>query len=180
MAFSYTRFSWWWWAGKEKEPVSNESSVNSSTDWGLGFREPNAVKFSSFKEAKVASSPRKVRRKWQSREQRIVDKEHDVVLVPSDGVLLSGSDTDDSDWSVGWLEPHAPDFQSDDEADNSFAVLVPCYKHDCKEVEEPNNQFMSAIRNLPAVYSDGKLVVTLQLFLEISEQCNFINVILRF
>ncbi|KAJ0494707.1 hypothetical protein HanIR_Chr12g0600501 [Helianthus annuus] len=45
-----------------------------------------------------------------------------------------------SDWSVGWMEPHAPEFfNSDDEdadagavADNSFAVLVPCYRNDCK------------------------------------------------
>ncbi|KAL2538523.1 hypothetical protein Fot_04945 [Forsythia ovata] len=71
------------------------------------------------------------------------------------------SESDDSDWSIGWLEPHAPDFQSDDDADDSFAVLVPCYRLDCKELEgkeeETGNQFLSAIRNLPNQYSvEGK------------------------
>lgn len=58
------------------------------------------------------------------------------------------------------MEPHAPDFfQSDDDddsdavADNSFAVLVPCYRNDCKafkteEVAQPqhhnsSNQFLN-------------------------------------
>ncbi|KAH6803799.1 hypothetical protein C2S51_032046 [Perilla frutescens var. frutescens] len=104
-----------------------------------------------------SSSNRKVKKKWKSREERSrrIDKEYDVVLVPSDGVCLSGSESDDSDWSIGWLEPHAPDFQSDDEADDSFAVLVPCYRHDSKQVkeyeEEPTNPFFNAVRNLPLV-----------------------------
>lgn len=51
-----------------------------------------------------------------------------MVLVPQDGgCCLSGSDSEDSDWSVGCFEPHAPDFCSDSEPDNSFAVLVRCY-----------------------------------------------------
>nr|GMC57278.1 Amelogenin, X like [Ipomoea batatas] len=130
MAVSLSRFSWWLWGGKEKESLAAKgSSVNSLQDWGPGFREqPETVKF------------------WS---------EYDVVLVPSDDVCLSGSESDDSDWSIGWLEPHAPDFQSDDEADNSFAVLVPCYRDDCKAlvVEEPSNQFLSAIKSLSNEYS---------------------------
>ncbi len=80
------------------------------------------------------------------------------MLVPSDGACLSGSESDDSDWSIGWLEPHAPDFLSDDETDGNFAVLVPCYRHGCKElVEDPNDHLLSAIKNLPNEYSaDGK------------------------
>ncbi|XP_078433259.1 uncharacterized protein LOC144704646 [Wolffia australiana] len=40
--------------------------------------------------------------------------------------------SDDSDWSIGWLEPHTPDFFADAEPpepdpESSFAVLVPCY-----------------------------------------------------
>lgn len=157
MAVSLTRFSWWWWGGKEKEPVSNGSSVNSLSDWGFGLREPDNLNFRSVTAAKMASSTRKVKRKWKSREERRrVDKEYDVVVVPSDGVCLSGSESDDSDWSIGWLEPHAPDFQSDDEADGSFAVLVPCYRHDYKGMEmEPKNPFFSAIQNLPNEYSAG-------------------------
>ncbi|KAL3527546.1 hypothetical protein ACH5RR_012202 [Cinchona calisaya] len=156
MALSLTGFSWWWWSGKEKEPISNGSSMNSLSDWGFGLREPEDLKFRSVKAAKMVSlSSRKVKRKWKSREERRrIDKEYDVVLVPSDGVCLSGSESDDSDWSIGWLEPHAPDFQCDDEADDSFAVLVPCYRHDFTEFEkEPCNQFLSAIKNLPNEYS---------------------------
>ncbi|CAA2993570.1 Hypothetical predicted protein [Olea europaea subsp. europaea] len=171
MALSFTRFSWWWSAEKEKEQVSNGSSVNSLnslSDWGLGLRgEPEGLKFPSVKGTNSRmppwSSNRKLKKKWKSREERRrIDKEYDVVVVPSDGVCLSGSESDDSDWSIGWLEPHAPGFQSDDEADGSFAVLVPCYRHDCEELEGVDeegtgSQFLSAIRNLPNQYSsEGK------------------------
>ncbi|KAI3451243.1 hypothetical protein Pfo_007908 [Paulownia fortunei] len=170
MALSFTRFPWLWLGGKEKEQVSNGSlinSINSLGDWGVGLRgEAESLKFYSVKEVDrrvpSSSSNRKVKRKWKSREERSrrIDKEYDVVLVPSDGVCLSGSESDDSDWSIGWLEPHAPGFQSDDEADGSFAVLVPCYRHDCKEVkekeEEPCVPFFNAVKNLPIDYSaDG-------------------------
>lgn len=163
MAVSLTRLSWWWWGGKEKEPVSNgSSSMNPLQDFGFGLKEQgDSLKFKSVRGANnvASSTTRKVKRKWKSREERIkrVDKKYDVVLVPSDGVCLSGSESDDSDWSIGWLEPHAPDFQNDDEADDSFAVLVPCYRHDCiREIGEPNNQFLSAIENLSNEYSAGK------------------------
>ena len=157
MAVSFPRISWWMWGGKDKEPVSNGSSLNSTPDWGLGLREHDTVKFPSVKRADVTSSSRKVKRKWQSREERRIDREYDVVLVPSDGVCLSGSESDDSDWSIGWLEPHAPDFLSDDETDRTFAVLVPCYRHGCKElVEDPNDHLLSAIKNLRNEYSAGK------------------------
>ncbi|KAG8383611.1 hypothetical protein BUALT_Bualt04G0031900 [Buddleja alternifolia] len=156
MALSFTRFPWLWLGGKEKDQVPNGSlinSLNSLNDWGLGLRgEPENLKFYSVKgidDRRVPSS-RKAKRKWKSREDRSrgIDKEYDVVLVPSDGVGLSGSESDDSDWSIGWLEPHAPDFQSDDEGDDhSFAVLVPCYRNDCnafKEMEEDEPKNYSA------------------------------------
>lgn len=158
MAVSLTRFSWWVWGGKEKEPVvANGSSVNSSSDWGLGMREMDSLKFSNVKGAKMASSSRKIKKKWNSREERRIDKEYDVVLVPSDGVCLSGSESDDSDWSIGWLEPHAPDFQSDDEVDDSFAVLVPCYRNDVKKSEEvANTQLLTAYKNTSDEHSDER------------------------
>ncbi|KAG8373442.1 hypothetical protein BUALT_Bualt11G0024700 [Buddleja alternifolia] len=167
MALSFTRFPWLWLGGKEKEQISNGSlinSINSLSDFGLGLRgESEGLKFYPVKggitRMPSSSSNRKTKRKWKSREERIkrVDKEYDVVLVPSDCSCLSGSESDDSDWSIGWLEPHAPDFQSDDEGDDSFAVLVPCYRHNCKELEEkemePSFQFMSDVKNLPNDYS---------------------------
>lgn len=53
-----------------------------------------------------------------------------MVIVPSDGGgCISGSESDGSDWSIGWLEPHPHDFcTSDGESEDSFAVLVPCYR----------------------------------------------------
>jgi hypothetical protein len=55
-----------------------------------------------------------------------MDPEFDLVIVPADGISMSGSDSEDSDWSVGWFEPHHSDF-TDNELEDSFAVLVPCY-----------------------------------------------------
>lgn len=153
MAVSFTGFSWRLWSGKEKEPVSNGSSLNSSFEWGFSLREPETVKFPSVKGTKIAAPHRKVKRKWQSREQRRIDREFDAEVVPSDGVCLSGSESDDPDWSIGWLEPHGPGFESDD----GLAVLVPSYRSGCKKVvESSNNQLFSAIKNLSNEFSPGK------------------------
>ena len=86
-----------------------------------------------------------------------MDREYDVVLVPSDGGCVSGSESNDSDWSIGWLEPHGPGFPSDDEADNSFAVLVPCYGRDYgRIVEDPKSNLLSGVGKFPDSYSDGE------------------------
>lgn len=169
MALSFPRLSWLWMSGKEKEQTPNgplKNSITSLGEWGLGSRgEPESLRFNSKNGADrrvpSSSSNRKSKRKWKSREERVkrIDKEYDVVLVPSDGVCLSGSESDDSDWSIGWLEPHGPDFQSDDEGDDSFAVLVPCYRHDFRELErkegEPRFEFLGAVKNLPNDYYAG-------------------------
>lgn len=159
MAVSLTRLSWWLWGGsKEKETVVNG---NSSSEWCFSMKERESLKFPLMKGTKMAPSNRRVRKKWHSREERRIDREYDVVLVPSDGGggCLSGSESDDSDWSIGWLEPHGSDFVSDDddESDGSFAVLVPCYRPGCKEVEGSNNQILSAIKNLPNEFSSGMI-----------------------
>lgn len=157
MALAFTNLSWWLRSGKHQEPkISNGSSLNSSSDSGLW--ESENLKFPLVGRANVASSSRKVKRKWQSREERKIDREYDVVLVPADGGCVSGSESDDSDYSVGWLEPHGPGFQSDDDADNSFAVLVPCYGHVQDDlVEGTTKKFLGAIVNIPDNYSDGKI-----------------------
>ncbi|KAF5180506.1 Ribosomal rna small subunit methyltransferase a [Thalictrum thalictroides] len=160
MAVAFTRLSWWLWGGKEHEPsVASGSSLNNSiSDLGLGLREQDTVKFASVKRGKMQSTTKKSKRKWSSREERRIDREYDVVLVPSDGGCLSGSESDDSDWSIGWMEPHAPDFQSDDETESSFAVLVPCYGRGRKEiVENSNNRLFGVIGDLTNGYSaEGK------------------------
>ncbi|XP_021897568.1 uncharacterized protein LOC110814411 [Carica papaya] len=155
MAVSFTRFTWLnlWGGRKGKDPVSNgSSSLNSSSDLGLDFREPETVKFQ-----RKLSPSKKVKRKLQREEEKRNDGEFDVV-VPSDGVCLSGSESDGPEWSIGWVEPHGPGFQSKDEVDGGFAVLVPCYRTGCKGVAEgSSNQLLSAIENLPNGFSsDGK------------------------
>lgn len=156
MSVSFTHLSWWLWSGKHHKPqrFSNGSSLNSSQDSGLW--EPDAVKFPLVKGANMTSTPRRIKRKWQSREERKIDREYDVVLVPSDAGCVSGSESDDSDWSIGWLEPHGPEFQSDDESDSSFAVLVPCYGRGRNDVvEDSNKKILGTIGNFPDGFSAG-------------------------
>lgn len=157
MAVAFTNLSWWLWSGKHQEPrLSNGSSLNPSPESGTW--ESDALKFPLVKRTNMASSSRRVKRKWHSREERKIDREYDVVLVPSDGGCVSGSESDDSDWSIGWLEPHGPGFQSDDETDNSFAVLVPCYGRGLEEIlEDTKNNILSTVGIIPDGYSAGKL-----------------------
>jgi hypothetical protein len=89
-------------------------------------------------------------RNWQKRR---VDTEFDMVIVPADGISMSGSDSEDSDWSVGWFEPHHADFaaENDQLENNSFAVLVPCYGSPSRcqlEREEPNPAWTAILANL--------------------------------
>lgn len=150
MALAITHLSWWLWSGKHQEPkISKESSLNppsESSTW-----ESDARKFPL---TSASSASRRVKPKWHSREERKIDREHDIVLVPADAGCISGSDSD-SDWSIGWLEPHGPEFLSDDE-DNSFAVLVPCYGSGLKKmVEGKEDNNLSTLCNISDVYSTG-------------------------
>ncbi|XP_004509698.1 uncharacterized protein [Cicer arietinum] len=156
MAISLTRFSSWaMWGGrkKEKEQVANATCLNSSTtsEWGVALKEREVVKFPLVKENKKIIG----RKKQERREETRIDRECDV----GDWCLLSGYESDDSDWSIGWLEPLGSDFDDNDgdESGDSFAVLVPCYSPGCKEIKGSNNVLLSAIKNLPNGFSsDGK------------------------
>jgi hypothetical protein len=164
MSVAFTNLSWWLWSGKHQEPrISKGSSINSSTD--LNMLESEVMRF-PLVQTNIGSSSRKVKRKWNSREERKVDREYDVVLVPSDGGCVSGSESDDSDWSIGWMEPHGPGFPSDDETDNSFAVLVPCYGRDFGgRIEEgTKNNLLNGVGNFLDSYSDGKFIYLLTSF----------------
>ncbi|MQL73839.1 hypothetical protein Taro_006220 [Colocasia esculenta] len=131
MAVAFTRASWWLIGrgGKDARREPNSSPGPSAAS----SQDADSVRFPQGQAARVRSA--RPRPRWQSREERrrrAVDREFDLVLVPSDGGLCwSGSDSDDSDWSIGWLEPHAPGFLPDsgdgDSETGSFAVLVPCY-----------------------------------------------------
>uniref|UniRef100_A0A5B7AQ40 Uncharacterized protein n=1 Tax=Davidia involucrata TaxID=16924 RepID=A0A5B7AQ40_DAVIN len=153
MAVAFTHVSWWLWSGKREEPkISRGSSLNCSPDSGL--RELDIVKFPLVNGGNMTSTSRRVKRKWQSREERKIDREYDAVVVPSDGGCVSGSESDDSDWSIGWLEPHGPGFQSDDDSEDSFAVLVPCYGHGHQDLEENSkDKFLDTIGNIPDIYA---------------------------
>ncbi|KAA8538182.1 hypothetical protein F0562_027790 [Nyssa sinensis] len=156
MAVAFTHVSWWLWSGKRQEPkISRGSSLKSSPDSGLW--ELDTVKFSLVNGANMASTSRRVKRKWQSREERKIDREYDAVVVPSDGGCVSGSESDDSDWSIGWSEPHGPGFQSDDDSEDSFAVLVPCYGRGRGDLEKNSkDKFLGTIGNIPDIYAAGK------------------------
>ncbi|KAE8662844.1 Haloacid dehalogenase-like hydrolase superfamily protein isoform 1 [Hibiscus syriacus] len=130
MAVSLSGFPWWFRSvgKKDKQLILNESSLNSSSS------SSDTVKF----QTKIAPSKGKRPACEKTR------------VVQSDGLLLSGYESDGPEWSIGWEEPHGPGFQVDeDDDDGGFVVLVPCYKRGCKElVQGPNNQLSSAIKNL--------------------------------
>ena len=156
MAVTLTQLSWWLWGGKHQEPkISNGSALNSSPESGL--LELDIVRFPLVNGGNISSSSRRVKRKWHSREERKIDREHDVVVVSSDGGCFSGSDSDDSDWSIGWLEPHGPGFQSEEDSDDSFAVLVPCYGRGHARMEDNyKGKFLDTIGKVPNMYAAGK------------------------
>ncbi|PNX74358.1 hypothetical protein L195_g030276 [Trifolium pratense] len=125
------------------------------------MRELDVLRFPSVKEEIVPSSSRKVKQKWYSREETKIDKECDFVIVPSDVECVSDTESVDSDWSIGWLEPHGIGFSSHDddddesrETDNNFAVLVPCYGCNYGGMLEENrkNNLLSNV----GYFSDGK------------------------
>ncbi|XP_030528554.1 uncharacterized protein LOC115739548 [Rhodamnia argentea] len=150
MALTFPNLSWWLPSRKHKEPrISNGSPVNSVSDAGM---ESDNLKFPLAKSRAVSSS-RNVKRKWRSREERKIDREYDIVLVPPDGGCISGSESDDREWSIGWLEPHGPGFQSDDDSDDSFAVLVPCYGkvHDYL-IEDSDSKIVGAVAHIAEIY----------------------------
>lgn len=156
MAVAFTHLSWWLSSGKHQEPkVSNGSPKKSSPDTGMW--ESDNLKFPLIYGSNMASTSRRVKRKWPSREVRKTDREYDAVMVPSDGGCASGYESDDLDWSIGWLEPHGPGFQSDTESDDSFAVLVPCYGRGHGEMEDSSkDKFLSTIGKVPDIYAAGK------------------------
>ena len=137
MSMALSRFTQWLWPGGAAARVATHelpgTALTSSSfpDFPSGFREPDTVTFytAGGGAAGRRTRPRRARNRRRSRGEPRVDREYDMVIVPSDGGgCLSGSDSDDSDWSIGWLEPLAPDLQTDGDSEGSFAVLVPCYR----------------------------------------------------
>ncbi|KAE9609089.1 hypothetical protein Lal_00020230 [Lupinus albus] len=159
MDTAFSHLAWWLWSRKNQESIlSNGSSTNSSADSGM--KELDALRFPLINQENVPSSSTRVKLKCYSREEKKIDREYDVVLVPSDAGYVSGSESDDSDWSIGWLEPHGAEFSSGNdeshEMDNSFAVLVPCYgsNYSSMEEEDPKSNLLSNVGNFPDGYSE--------------------------
>ncbi|KAL8172014.1 hypothetical protein V2J09_023818 [Rumex salicifolius] len=127
MSLALTDLSRWLWSSKKKEKkLQNVSNLLiSATE--LNLLEVDSVKFPLTVGRTTTSKSRRVNRKLHARQKQKIDREYDVVLVPSDGSCISDSDSDASDWSIGWSEPHAPGFQSNGENDGGFGVLVQCY-----------------------------------------------------
>uniref|UniRef100_A0A0E0LUY3 Uncharacterized protein n=1 Tax=Oryza punctata TaxID=4537 RepID=A0A0E0LUY3_ORYPU len=145
-----SRFSDWIWPGSRTTRRSRDAPAASSVaiamagalfpDSPSGFREPTMDTLRGpTSSGGGARRARKGSNRRRSRE--VVDREHDMVIVPPDGGggdgYSSDSGSDDSDWSIGWLEPQGPELHSDGDSDGSFAVLVPCYRHRRRRVEEP-------------------------------------------
>lgn len=159
---AFTRFSCWIWGGKDRQ--SSKSSLSSSSELPPGFMEPDYLKFPPANGPKIRSNSRNIKKKRQSREERRMDKEYDIVLVPSDGVCMSESESDESDWSIGWSEPHAPDFQSDSETESSFAVLVRCYGRGRSEQAHSSKTHVLGALEYMGDASSGNMSLLLLLF----------------
>nr|CAD1825310.1 unnamed protein product [Ananas comosus var. bracteatus] len=93
---AFTRISCWLWGVKDHDTSS--VSPNPSPNLPSGFREFDSLQFPSVNSHRMRPSSRRIKKKRQSREERRrIDREYDVVLVPSDGGCMSGSESDGSD-----------------------------------------------------------------------------------
>lgn len=137
MAMGLNRFTQWLWPASTARAAAAAATTHelptaaagltsaSFPDFPSGFREPDTVTF-------AATTRRRGGRRSRREEDR-VDREFDMVIVASDdgggGGWLSGSESDDSDWAIGWQEKLSPELQTDGDPDGCFAVLVRCYRH---------------------------------------------------
>ncbi|KAK1367016.1 Homeodomain superfamily protein [Heracleum sosnowskyi] len=153
MAVAFTRLSRWLWSGKHQEPrVSHGSSLNSGPDAEL--KETDIFESSIGHGKKMASASKRVNKKYASFEERKAVRDYDAVIVPSDGGCSSESESEsDSDWSIGWLEPHGHNFDSDNESDDSFAVLVPCYGRGHGETKGSSKDKFKPVVKGPDIYA---------------------------
>jgi hypothetical protein len=108
----------------QAKPKLHHRSSKQKTKPPAAKKKDDEKKFAAYQEKPQRSHrARASKKKWH---EKRVDSEFDMVIVPSDGVSMSGSEnSDDSDWSIGWFEPHSKKFTENDE--ESFAVLIPYY-----------------------------------------------------
>ncbi|KAF8701983.1 hypothetical protein HU200_033317 [Digitaria exilis] len=165
MAMSLSRFSQWMWPGsrtrsrKGREPPAGSTAVANGLfpDSPSGFREPDAV---GHPGSGVGRPPKGKSRRRGGHGEASADGEHGMVIVQSDGDgCLSDADSDGSDWSIGWLEPLAPDLQSEGDSEGSFAVLVPCYRRGrIERPSRPDGRFPGGAGGVANVGVSGELI----------------------
>ncbi|KAH7436286.1 hypothetical protein KP509_05G011600 [Ceratopteris richardii] len=110
--------------GNSNYPVSSADSF-AALDVDAFQRRTSPRERNSSTRKVCGNAQGKIQKGRQRRRNQSLDLDFDMVIVQPD--YVSGSESEGSDWSVGWFEPHAPEFCSDGEPENSFAVLVPCY-----------------------------------------------------
>ncbi|KAL9241979.1 hypothetical protein vseg_016027 [Gypsophila vaccaria] len=128
MSGKFPNLSWWLWSGTKKDAkkLQNNSSLKSSSK--SNDLELDSRKISAVGGGNSGVNSRRVRKKGRNRKDQKIDKGCDSAVVPFDGGRSSSdSESDGSDWSIGWSEPHASGFLSEDEIDSGFGVLVRCY-----------------------------------------------------
>ncbi|CAN6825066.1 unnamed protein product [Brassica oleracea] len=109
------------------------------------------------KETEALKFPTKINRE---KGRVIKRKEMELESFGSSGsesvALAAAAAGDGPEWSVGWTEPHGPGFHTGEEGDDGgFLVLVPCYR--AVSEGSGNNQFLTAVKNLPnGLPPDGK------------------------
>uniref|UniRef100_A0A0D9XD73 Uncharacterized protein n=1 Tax=Leersia perrieri TaxID=77586 RepID=A0A0D9XD73_9ORYZ len=153
MAMALNRFTQWLWpANSARSTATHELPTAGLTsaafpDFPSGFREPDTVTFATAGARRRRRHGRRRSSSSRDEEEARVDKEFDMVIVPSDGGggCLSGSESDDSDWAIGWQEKLSPELQTDGDPDSCFAVLVRCYRHGQPEpAARPAGHFLAA------------------------------------
>ncbi|KAL3696311.1 hypothetical protein R1sor_010387 [Riccia sorocarpa] len=127
----------WKKPGKGRAQFSSSSTSQSGDEFWLQGMDPENNVTQQYVQGRLPAlrgvvESRRSRRRggefedrgWQ---EKTMDHEFDFVIVPSDGCCMSGSESDDSDYSVGWFEPHSANF-TDNEDEEKFQVLVPSYR----------------------------------------------------
>ncbi|MCO5566766.1 hypothetical protein L7F22_020446 [Adiantum nelumboides] len=145
MALPFPGFHSWLWKNPAPNPNPNPNppantfpNTNPNPNFPVSSADTfaaldvDAFQLSRSPKEKKNSSPQKLCgntgnrvNKGPQRRRHSLDLDFDMVIVQPN--YFSGSESEGSDWSVGWFEPHAPEFCGDVDPENSFAVLVPCY-----------------------------------------------------
>ncbi|KAI4963535.1 hypothetical protein ZWY2020_011409 [Hordeum vulgare] len=150
MAMGLGRFTHWLWPGNAARVGNHELPGTALTgasfpEFPSGFREADALAFSTAAAGGRRARQRRVKNQRRSRGEPRIDREYDMVIkAVRRRRVPSGSESDDlTGPSAGWLQ--APEMQTDGDQETSFAVLVPCYRHGrAEQPAMPQARFLGA------------------------------------